>query len=236
MADKLAKKVAEIEAELARKKAEDAKHAEKMKHHQDMMNLLSELSDQNQKSLELQAKILEKVANEKEVVIPAPVVNVDIPKEVEVKKPKWYENLSIQPVVSAIASLPNLIWSSRLEKGSPETRQYVVLVDELGNPISLQKLLEPIISALRGIQNQPQQRTMSRSGGVNMVYNEVPSGTVDGSNTDFILIDVPLSGTLQVYVNGARMKLNEDFTLSLKTISFITAPPIGSIILVDYQK
>lgn len=69
-----------------------------------------------------------------------------------------------------------------------------------------------------------------------MVDDETPSGTVNGINTDFVLNLQPSPvSSLKVYVNGQRMRVTEDYTFSNKTISFLTAPPTGSIILCDYR-
>lgn len=69
-----------------------------------------------------------------------------------------------------------------------------------------------------------------------IIDDETPSGLVNGVNTDFVLANTPNPATsLKVYVNGQRMKKTEDFTLSGKTITFLTAPPTGSIILCDYK-
>jgi len=40
---------------------------------------------------------------------------------------------------------------------------------------------------------------------------------------------------LKVYVNGQRMRETEDYTISATTITFLTPPPTGSIILCDYR-
>jgi hypothetical protein len=66
--------------------------------------------------------------------------------------------------------------------------------------------------------------------------DETPSGTVNSSNTVFTLANVPNPSTsLKCYVNGQRMRITTDYTLSSGTITFITAPPTGSILLVDYR-
>jgi len=68
------------------------------------------------------------------------------------------------------------------------------------------------------------------------VDDETPTGTVNGSNKAFVLANTPKSGSEKVFVNGQRMKGGgEDYTLSDKTITFETAPPTNSIILVDYR-
>lgn len=73
--------------------------------------------------------------------------------------------------------------------------------------------------------------------GGDFVTNEAPTGTINGSNTVFTLANTPdPASSVAVYVNGARMKGGgEDYTLSGSTITFVTAPPTGSIILVDYR-
>lgn len=70
------------------------------------------------------------------------------------------------------------------------------------------------------------------------VSNEVPSGTINGSNTVFTLASTPLpASSLKLYQGGIRVKAGgEDFTLSGATITFVFAPPTGSILLADYTK
>lgn len=65
---------------------------------------------------------------------------------------------------------------------------------------------------------------------------EVPSGTVNGSNTIFVLTYVPLSaGSTFIYVNGL---MRSDYTIDLpsKTITFSTAPAYAQGILVAYLR
>jgi hypothetical protein len=70
-----------------------------------------------------------------------------------------------------------------------------------------------------------------------IVDNETPTGTVNGVNTDFVLANTPNpANSLKIYVNGQRMQLTGDYTISVKTITFLTAPPTTSIILCDYKK
>jgi len=67
------------------------------------------------------------------------------------------------------------------------------------------------------------------------IDDETPSGTVNGSNKAFTVSKTPYTGSLKVFVNGQRMRVTEDYTLSGKTITFVTAPPTSSILLVDYR-
>lgn len=69
------------------------------------------------------------------------------------------------------------------------------------------------------------------------IDDETPVGDVNGINTDFTVNNTPNpTASLKVYVNGQRVRITEDYTFTAKTITFLTAPPTGSIILVDYRK
>lgn len=82
--------------------------------------------------------------------------------------------------------------------------------------------------------------TVSGTGGdltaSNFVFNETPSGTVNGSNTVFTLANTPTSGTVRVYLRGLRRKLTTEYTISGTTLTFVTAPLTGDFIIVDYMK
>jgi uncharacterized surface anchored protein len=69
------------------------------------------------------------------------------------------------------------------------------------------------------------------------IDDETPTGTINGINTVFTIASTPNpSGSLKVYVNGQRMRITEDYTVSGRTITFLIAPPTTSIILCDYRK
>ena len=66
------------------------------------------------------------------------------------------------------------------------------------------------------------------------IYNEIPTGTVNGSNTAFTLANTPASGTLQLYADGMRMKGGGvDYTLSGANITMGVAP--STAIVADYM-
>lgn len=74
------------------------------------------------------------------------------------------------------------------------------------------------------------------TGSASWVSNEVPSGTVDGSNATFTLVSAPISGTLALYRDGQLMKGGgADYTLTTNSIAFTTAPASGSVLLAFYQ-
>jgi len=63
------------------------------------------------------------------------------------------------------------------------------------------------------------------------VYSETPAGTIDGSNKVFTLSNIPISGSLQLFLNGMYMTgSGEDYHLSSLTITFINAPVPGSVL------
>jgi len=81
----------------------------------------------------------------------------------------------------------------------------------------------------------------SATGGLqasNFVDNEVVSGTINGSNTTFTLANTPVSGTVKLYLNGVRQQsgAGNDFTISSGTITMLTAPISGDILIADYRK
>lgn len=75
--------------------------------------------------------------------------------------------------------------------------------------------------------------------GATFVENEVPSGTINGTNDTFTLANTPNSGTLALYANGLRLKSGSgnDYTISGDTITFLTGaiPQTGDVLLADYQ-
>lgn len=64
---------------------------------------------------------------------------------------------------------------------------------------------------------------------------EIPSGAVNGINIIFTIANIPYNGVVSVYVNGQRGTVNQDYTYSGVTITFVIAPPIDSNIQVDYE-
>jgi hypothetical protein len=79
------------------------------------------------------------------------------------------------------------------------------------------------------------RKTISTTAASSFAENETPSGTINGSNTAFTLAHAPTTGSLKLFLNGARQQLTGDYTLSGTTITFLTAPQSGSILLADYR-
>lgn len=66
---------------------------------------------------------------------------------------------------------------------------------------------------------------------------EVPSGTVDGSNVTFTLSAVPAyDKSLHVYINGLIQRQGTDYTISSQTITMTSAPTSGSEVYACFIK
>ena len=64
----------------------------------------------------------------------------------------------------------------------------------------------------------------------------VPSGSVNGTNTRFTVSQTPTSGSEHVFRNGVLQKGGGvDYTLSGTTITFVTAPESGDLLLASYR-
>ena len=74
-------------------------------------------------------------------------------------------------------------------------------------------------------------------GSISYVDNETPSGSVNGSNTAFTIASTPVSGSVELYRNGIRLKsgAGNDYTVSGVNITMNQAPESGDALLTDYQ-
>jgi len=72
----------------------------------------------------------------------------------------------------------------------------------------------------------------------NFVDKEVPSGSINGSNTTFTIANTPTSGTEKVFLNGLHQQSggSNDYTISGTTITYVVAPEAGDVIWVNYKK
>lgn len=97
-------------------------------------------------------------------------------------------------------------------------------------------LYQPIINEWDLSGTQPGAGGSGDLTTTNFVFNEVPSGTVNGSNTTFTLANTPTAGTEQIFLDGVLQELTTDYTISSATITMIPAPATGSKIRVTYMK
>lgn len=70
----------------------------------------------------------------------------------------------------------------------------------------------------------------------NFVFNEVPSGTINSSNTAFTLANTPTAGTVQLFKNGQLLTPITDYTVSGSGITMVVAPLTGNVLLAHYMK
>ena len=78
----------------------------------------------------------------------------------------------------------------------------------------------------------------NRFGGMRipMTIDETPIGAINGSNTVFNLSTNAKQNSEIVRLNGLVMELAEDYTFTGRTITFVTAPQVGSRVRVKYEK
>ena len=99
------------------------------------------------------------------------------------------------------------------------------------------KNLQEILDELK------QLRTQRLGGGTNymgisqhFIDAETPTEVPNGVITDFTLVNTPNPETsLKVFADGQRLKLTTDYTLSGKTVSFVTAPITDVLIIFEYR-
>lgn len=72
----------------------------------------------------------------------------------------------------------------------------------------------------------------------NFVDKEIPSGSINGSNTAFTLANSPVVGSEHVYLNGILQEsgAGNDYTISGTSITMATAPLTGEKLRVSYRK
>ena len=70
------------------------------------------------------------------------------------------------------------------------------------------------------------------------VYNEIPSGTVNGINPTFTTLYTAVSGTQRLYAGGLRQTPGSsfDYQISGSMFTFTNIPPSGTNLLIDYER
>ena len=87
------------------------------------------------------------------------------------------------------------------------------------------ELIRPLIPQRTGIFGGRQR---------DMWIDEVPSGTINGTNKTFTITTGHITDSESIFVDGVRMSKARDYTISGRTITFITAPNLT--VDVKYQK
>lgn len=74
-------------------------------------------------------------------------------------------------------------------------------------------------------------------GGAIMVYGEVPTGAINGSNATFTTEFDFVPETVQVILNGMIQKLVQDYNTSgTQTITLNVSPSSGETLTINYQR
>lgn len=130
------------------------------------------------------------------------------------------------------------ITSSVREGSSVRT---VAVNDQIANSIT-PKALTDIENAVDTHTHDTRYYTESEVdaliGGIpDMVMNETPGGTLNGSNAVFNTAYAYLANSTRLFLNGQRMQLLGDYIESgVQQITFIQAPYAGDILTIDYLK
>jgi hypothetical protein len=75
----------------------------------------------------------------------------------------------------------------------------------------------------------------SGGGGTAFLAGEIPSGTLNGTNTSFIVAHTPVTSSLSVVLNGQILTLTNDYTFSGTTITLLIAPISTDTLRINYS-
>ena len=68
------------------------------------------------------------------------------------------------------------------------------------------------------------------------IFNEIPSGIIDGINSIFNTNFLLVSDTEVVFINGQKQKKPDDYNISGQTITFTFSPGVSESIVINYIK
>lgn len=68
------------------------------------------------------------------------------------------------------------------------------------------------------------------------IFNEIPSGIIDGINSIFNTSFLLVPDTEIVFINGQKQKKPDDYNISGQTITFTFSPGIGESLTINYIK
>ena len=67
------------------------------------------------------------------------------------------------------------------------------------------------------------------------IDKEKPTGSINGSNSNFILSKIPIPNSEHIYLNGLLQDVDEDYTINDSTITFSMVPLTGMKIRCSYR-
>ena len=105
--------------------------------------------------------------------------------------------------------------------------------------ITTENEMNTITTAINKVANLDSIIAGITGNNVQIVWNEVPSGMINGINLSFTLEFTPKNGRVLVFINGIIQEGDSnrrDFYITDRTITFDNAPRSGSKVLVTYNK
>ena len=169
-----------------------------------------------------------------------PVAGEDYPIPADGHTPTEEELLElIKPLIPVVADGHTPTEEELLELIKPlislDTGENVIKKINKANGLIEQSMIKGLEETLEVLRNGLVNLGGYVATPAQFVDDETPTGLIDGMNTVFVLSKTPLTGSLKVYVNGQRVRVTEDYTFSGRIITFLTAPPTGSILLADFR-
>lgn len=68
-----------------------------------------------------------------------------------------------------------------------------------------------------------------------LITGEIPTGAINGTNLDYITTNAFQTGSLEVFVNGLRMRVTADYTITgVKNFHMLQALLTGDSLITDY--
>lgn len=118
------------------------------------------------------------------------------------------------------------------EDGSPDSPDQIAdKINTLEEKIE-QKTIKGLLKEFETLKIMVQnvsRKSSGGGGGMGNIIAEAPSGTINGVNTVFTLTNFPKTNALLLFWNGQLQRLTSEYTLSGKTITFLTAPTAGEV-------
>jgi len=113
-----------------------------------------------------------------------------------------------------------------IEEGSSNADTIWLCTSNQGGTLGSTAITWQQIPTTAGLQN------------TNFTDKEIPSGSINGSNTSFTLANTPVVGSEHVYLNGMLQEsgAGNDYTITGTAITMLTAPLTGEKLRVSYRK
>lgn len=94
--------------------------------------------------------------------------------------------------------------------------------------------LKALNSVASSLATAAVDETSDATGAGTLVFNQTPTGSMNGTNKVFVLPSTPIDGEVFLALNGAVQTPGTDYALSGATITMATAPSGGSTLLATY--